>query len=469
MVGNFMQITAGTNFTTGFYEIIAVDGNNEATLDRTCGTAGKVNGTACLGGAYNNLDATLLNTATSSPVAGNTVYVKSGAYSQASGTTTTNVGTLASIIKVVGYVTSRSTIPYGSDRPAFTGATNGYWTFPAYWQLENLSFTGSTSNIQTGVVPAAATTTMVNCSIVNPTTTASAFATALGNYYNCQASCLNGYAIKSPQTVIGCYVYDSATGIYFTGYDIDYATVISSIIDTCKTGVNLTTTHTIDTLSRIYGNTFRGNGTALYYSTASVGNCVINNIFADNYIGLSLPSANTNILLACNCWNNSTISGYTDIVSSYCSKGTTDITSDPKLNGTIVTGADGNVSATSPSNLELRAASNPFSGVATTDTVNIVAIGSGTGTTGVYAISAVNSNNSITLATAPGSNALTSITYIIVKGKDYTLATNSPCFNNGLEPNSVNAGLTGTYNMNIGACQTDAVTNGTTTTTNKII
>ena len=73
-VGNIMQITAGTGFTTGFYEIVSVS-SGEATLDRACGTVGSTGGTYAVGGA---LATPFYHRA--SVVAGNTTYIKEATY-----------------------------------------------------------------------------------------------------------------------------------------------------------------------------------------------------------------------------------------------------------------------------------------------------------------------------------------------------------------------------------------------------
>ena len=71
-VGNFMQITAGTGFTTGFYEIVSVAAN-QATLDRSPGTVG-VGGTYFVGGAL-----ATVSQAVTVMVASNTVWVMGSA------------------------------------------------------------------------------------------------------------------------------------------------------------------------------------------------------------------------------------------------------------------------------------------------------------------------------------------------------------------------------------------------------
>src|SRR5438105_5578867 len=53
-VGNLIQITAGTGFTTGWYTVASVTGST-ATMDRAVGTAGSTSGTGYLGGALASL------------------------------------------------------------------------------------------------------------------------------------------------------------------------------------------------------------------------------------------------------------------------------------------------------------------------------------------------------------------------------------------------------------------------------
>src|SRR5580700_5454967 len=50
MVGNIIQITGGTNFTTGFYQIISVNVNLSITVDRTVVTGTATGGTGNIGG-----------------------------------------------------------------------------------------------------------------------------------------------------------------------------------------------------------------------------------------------------------------------------------------------------------------------------------------------------------------------------------------------------------------------------------
>ena len=70
-VGNLLNVTSGTNFTTGWYVIKSV-ATVTATMDRSVGTAASSSGNGKMGGAW----ATLTNTAGGSPIvaAGNIVW-----------------------------------------------------------------------------------------------------------------------------------------------------------------------------------------------------------------------------------------------------------------------------------------------------------------------------------------------------------------------------------------------------------
>ena len=52
MIGNGLQITGGTNFTTGIYSITAVTAATSITVDRTCTTAAGASGTCGIGAPF---------------------------------------------------------------------------------------------------------------------------------------------------------------------------------------------------------------------------------------------------------------------------------------------------------------------------------------------------------------------------------------------------------------------------------
>jgi hypothetical protein len=116
-VGNFISITAGTGYTVGRYQIVSVDGSNNATLDKACGTDGaKTDGTWYLGGAVASP-----STLAAIVVAGNTAYIKNGTYTET--LTIAVAGSLINPIYWIGYNSSRTDKPMDSNRPTISGST----------------------------------------------------------------------------------------------------------------------------------------------------------------------------------------------------------------------------------------------------------------------------------------------------------------------------------------------------------
>lgn len=109
---NIIHISAGTNWTTGWYEIVSTAAN-AATLDRACGSVASISGgTYFVGGALQTMDQANTNL-----VASNTVNVKSGTYTR----TTTLALAVSTPATWIGFQTTHS--DYGTA-PVVTTATN---------------------------------------------------------------------------------------------------------------------------------------------------------------------------------------------------------------------------------------------------------------------------------------------------------------------------------------------------------
>lgn len=109
-VGNNVQITGGTGFTTGVYNVRSVSGST-ATMDRAVGTAASTGGTGNLGGALASL-----GMAAGVVVGSNDVWVKAGTYSIGSGTANTSGNRITWAVSnstVSGYSVTR-----GDDVPS---------------------------------------------------------------------------------------------------------------------------------------------------------------------------------------------------------------------------------------------------------------------------------------------------------------------------------------------------------------
>src|SRR3989338_8129890 len=100
-VGNILNVTGGTGFTTGWYQVVSVAAG-VATMDRSVGTGGSTGGTGNLGGAF----LTIAQGLTLSTVAGMMVYVRGGTYNITTALSPASLGG-AYRTRLVGYATTR--------------------------------------------------------------------------------------------------------------------------------------------------------------------------------------------------------------------------------------------------------------------------------------------------------------------------------------------------------------------------
>ena len=128
MVGNIIQITSGTNFTTGFYQILSVSVGVSITVDRNCTTAVGASGVANIGGALLTVNQAIVNMT----VNGMIVYIKNGSYTRTSTMTLNGTGGLP--YTVIGYTSSRTdngqvTITTASNITLVTYSGGNTWIF----------------------------------------------------------------------------------------------------------------------------------------------------------------------------------------------------------------------------------------------------------------------------------------------------------------------------------------------------
>lgn len=140
-VGNCINITGGTGFTAGLYEIVSVSGVT-ATLDRSAGTTASIGGTANLGGSLLTITQALVN-----EQVGNTIWIKSGTYTLT--TTLSPDATRAGTVTFNGYGTTHGD---NGTKPLITTATNAIILFTMSsttgvqtWRNLSLSNTAGTS------------------------------------------------------------------------------------------------------------------------------------------------------------------------------------------------------------------------------------------------------------------------------------------------------------------------------------
>lgn len=427
MIGNLLKCVSGTNATVGWYEIKTRPDANTITLDRTLNATANTTKdiTLNIGGALAYGIAAQDTAFHAAVLAGNTIWYNGGNTSP--GTTFTIAGNIAAgtaggagtVIFLKGYKLTRGDSCVEAYRPTIACAAFTIAAHNTYCSTQNLIFTGTGASIYT--IPA--TCVLINCKSTNSSTTANqtAFASSNSNSYfiGCEAISPNGYAFAPTfgSTFVGCYAHDSKTGIQMASAG---STILNGVIETCTIGLLLIN------LSKIVNSTIRNCGTGIS-AAALADNCFINNIITDCYVGASWSSSLPSNVWAYNCFYGNT-TPRTNVTA-----GATDIATDPALTGVCGKGTDGASVATSL--VFTAAAGTPFASVTTSDYLAIFA-GTGTGIKlAVYAITSVDSNNQLTLTTDPtnASNNISSCTFGVVKGSDFTLGSTSTCIDAALD------------------------------------
>jgi len=224
MVGNGIQITGGTNFTTGFYIVTAATAGVSLTVDRNCTTAAGAAGTAGLGGAL-----ATPSKAFSLGVAQNRYWIQFNAspYTQ-SANPTMNAGNADSTStktpnRISGYNTVRGDNPTGATRPtlqALAGCTTVIPLSTVVWWVENIII-DCNSQANVGLSNSATFTVMRAVKVINfKQYGINLPSTALATLRQCEvASGVSGAtaginASSAPCIIDACYVHDNlCTGI----------------------------------------------------------------------------------------------------------------------------------------------------------------------------------------------------------------------------------------------------------------
>ncbi len=242
-IGNYIRITAGTNFTPNHYSIIAVN-SGKATLDTAVGTVSATGGTGYLGGA--------ISTYYCVPAFfGNIMFVKNGTYY--------SNGNFAngSRFAFTGYNIIRGDNPQGNDRPLFRATANnitiinfanaGISFSASSIRMDGSGFTGCTgysvnnsrngnivdskaSNCNIGFL-AGNTLGTFNCEADTCTT---GFSVTHGTY--CVAkNCTTGFVRGRGGLISHCIAANCGTGFSVSNTNLSHCTTYN-----CTTAVNFT-------------------------------------------------------------------------------------------------------------------------------------------------------------------------------------------------------------------------------------
>lgn len=266
MVGNIANITGGTNFTVGRYEIISVVAGVSITVDRTCTSAAGALGVVNIGGALSlgSSDDAVFEAF----VAGNKVHIQSGSYTIGGNVSVANDATAVSPVNIVGYNSARDDSPLGASRPTLAFGANTAVFAGNYYNFGHIIFTTTAAaglSIGVGAIVRHCKVTnssgsvgrsAIDCTEAGTRVLFNELSSTAGNAVDAGGGAGNGTHI------IGNYIHDSTAGI-ITG-TAEFATIAFNIIDTCTTGIQI--------------------------NSGVIGIIIINNTLYNGTTGISLPA-----------------------------------------------------------------------------------------------------------------------------------------------------------------------------------
>ena len=451
-VGNLVHITAGTNWTTGWYEVVSVSAG-AATLDRACGAAASISsGTWYLGGAMSmnsTLDDDFFEIMLGTNGTGaNSIFVKNGSYSFGETITTTAAGGTQAPITVEGYASVRGDKPQASTRPLLNFAAATY-SSGANWDFYNLEFTGTAASVHT-LGPGGKVKTV---KYTNTSTTADRIALSIGSdgyAFKCEAISYRGYAIRPNISSAGpsldsCYIHNSKYGVFLNstgGYSIRN----SIIADNTDGAVYFN--GVVATPSAFSDSTFYGAenklGRGIHIFNSGVTDVILtNNIIYGFATGTEATSVQTVGFDDYNDFYNNTLDTFN------WQKGNNTVALDPVFtNVTQITGTG----ATSATNVVTMSGADLSNVVDNQDFLHVVSMdGTGNVDNVMYLITAHDDGaDTVTVSSnLTSSGAGSNIVWQITLGHDYSIGTNLKA---GAYPGLFPGGLTTGY-KDIGAVQ----------------
>ena len=300
MVGNSIQITGGTNFTTGIYTIITVTAGTSFVVDRTCCSAAASAGTCGIGGAF-----ATPGKCASVAVASNILFIKYSAsvYAVTSATTNIAAGCVSfgiNNIWLVGYSTNRFLGNTDSSMPTIQaqGSTAS---------VAVLSCTGTGITIKNLIIDGGSLTglrgmtvssfsVVFNCIVINCPNSA---------FVNAGSSCLISYCLAYNCPTLNVYSWATGNIQYCAAINCSGATAFVTtgvctdcVASGCSIGFLTGAGFTINCTA--YNNTAHGfqcNAT----SNSGYLNCLA---YGNGGMGFSYNSKNATMIQYCVSANN---------------------------------------------------------------------------------------------------------------------------------------------------------------------
>lgn len=445
MVGNIIQITAGTNFTVGWYQILSVVVGVSITVDRNATTGVGAAGTGSIGGAFafggSNEDAFF-----ETMVGGNICYIKAGTHTNGAIITIAAAGGASAPIKVIGYNATRGDNPTGATRPIIATAANTF-TFGANWDTYYIQMTGTAASVLT----LGASNKLVQCKVTNSSSTAFRFAvTGSGTggciLMGCEAICYRGSGINASSLteIWGCYIHDSNQGIAASSTS---CFAVDNIIANCITNA-VSATSTLGSGGLFLNNTIYGAenkiGVGFLFATGVTNVRLLNNILYGLVTGVTHADTQT---VGYDDYNNYFNNTNDVSAAGQWQKGPHDTALNPGFtNVAQLTGA----TATTTAGNHLVQAGATFVASGVVAGRDFLYIKSGTGVTvGIYGIASVDSATQITTDITLSADATADKVWQIMVGQNFAVGSNMKAI---AYPGTFPGGLTTGY-QDAGAAQ----------------
>ena len=412
MVGNGAHIIGTSNFIAGYYEVLSVVAGVSITLDRTCTTAGAVNGTVNIGGALSlgsNDDQVF-----ESMTPGNVAHVKAGTYTLGGTVSMAANGNSNLPIIVQGYNATRNDNPVDAQAPLFNPGA-AVFTTGNDWDFKSINFTGTAASVLT----LGSRSKLIRSRVLNNSQTPgrAAVTGATDSFiWRCNLQSYKGTAFTNAGnnvTIDSCYVHDSNIGLTHSAAGSFYS--FNNIFrNFATTALNYTgaTVNTVD----IKQNTLIGcnqTGTGIAFGSGIIIPKVWNNIISNFNFGINHAGTIASNLGSFNNFiaNSSDVFGWV--------KDSTDIALATGFSSSDITGTNGAVSSSI-----ITSAGKDFTALGVLAGRDFINFTAGTSfVLGMYGITAVGTTT-LTLDISPGPDTVANKSYQILRGADFTPGTN---------------------------------------------
>lgn len=268
-VGNVLQISGGTNYTTGFYEITSVNtGANTWTLDRDS-TSGDP--ASALTGRMGGCLAAASTVSGAVAVAGNTIWIKAGTYTLTSTWTfgpTSKGDTTGGRIKVYGY---NSTHGDFAGRPTITSATNSVALFTLndadFYTFRHIQFTHTAGTRGVAILGSTSISTPVNivdcifdgCLSITSGSLLSGLTVVACEAKNCTSTTVV-FSAGGALRLEGCYIHDNeGDAVRTTNGTTTLVQVLDTILYNNQIGINDTNAGANNCTVQVINSTIHSN------------------------------------------------------------------------------------------------------------------------------------------------------------------------------------------------------------------